>query len=430
MNNKITADDAKEFFQFYRAAKKGYMVSCSNSWHNDSNPSVHIYDSEDTGTHKLMVKCFGGCDPKTILKHINDCAGGRFSPDMIQKISKGFKATRLADQELELTNTYSYKDRNYKVKFQVLRFVDKLSGEKTFRYRRPATKEEQHNTGLKWVYRQEGLDLILYNLPELDIAINNDLPVFIVEGEGKADIIHDLGLVGTCNAFGGTNGKFLPQYADDLRGASVVLVPDNDITGYNHIYECFSVLDPVVKSIKVVILPVNKEHEDIKEWLSLYGGSKEQLLRLVGMADELKGQTIEYVKDKYKYMDEFADDNADLNKNLYSEYNDLDDVPYSATITDTSPITKVVLRPENFESLLSPLMSEKLQAGEILFEEQGVRAGLCDMCFGYGFKLGMNEDGFPAVVTEKIVDEEGNESVILPKCNHGIFEENASDFGF
>lgn len=67
-------------------------------------------------------------------------------------------------------------------------------------------------------------------------AKENEQQILIVEGEGKVDLLLGLGVPATC-AIGGS-GKWrrygYPNYLEDLKGAAVVLVPDRDTKGMEH----------------------------------------------------------------------------------------------------------------------------------------------------------------------------------------------------
>ena len=71
-----------------------------------------------------------------------------------------------------------------------------------------------------------------YRLPELIEAVASNRLVFVVEGEGKVDKLQEIGITATTNPAGA--GKWLPEMSAHLRGADVVLLPDNDEAGWKH----------------------------------------------------------------------------------------------------------------------------------------------------------------------------------------------------
>ncbi|MEG4025517.1 DUF3987 domain-containing protein [Microcoleus sp. S13C4] len=93
---------------------------------------------------------------------------------------------------------------------------------------------QEHWDGSRW---QKGIDNVvnipIYRYQEIQKAIANNEPIYIVEGEPCADLLWKLGLAATTN-IGGCHG-FAQSDAQDLHGAEVVvIVPDRDIKGIQH----------------------------------------------------------------------------------------------------------------------------------------------------------------------------------------------------
>jgi DNA primase len=103
--------------------------------------------------------------------------------------------------------------------FQVVRYAPK-----DFRQRRPDGEGG-------WVWKA-ATRVVPYRLPEIQEAIASERPVFIVEGEKDVDNLAKLGVVATCNAGGA--GKWHAEHAAHLKGADVIIVPDNDGPGRRH----------------------------------------------------------------------------------------------------------------------------------------------------------------------------------------------------
>jgi hypothetical protein len=57
--------------------------------------------------------------------------------------------------------------------------------------------------------------------------------LFIVEGEAKADLVWSWNVAATCGA-GGGGKKWKLEHSEFLRGADIVLLPDNDNAGWEH----------------------------------------------------------------------------------------------------------------------------------------------------------------------------------------------------
>jgi putative DNA primase/helicase len=75
----------------------------------------------------------------------------------------------------------------------------------------------------------------------------------------------------------------LPDYNEQLRGADVVLVPDNDDAGHKHIQEVGAALSNIAARLRVLMLPDLPAKGDVSNWLSA-GGTREVLDELIEQA--------------------------------------------------------------------------------------------------------------------------------------------------
>jgi putative DNA primase/helicase len=166
---------------------------------------------------------------------------------------------------------YDYTNLEGKLLHQTVRFAPK-----GFRQRRP-------NGNGGWEWSLKGVDTVLYRLPEVAKAIKDGRPIFVFEGEKDADKAREeLGVTSTTNPMGA--GKWQESYTHTLRGAEVVLVPDNDEAGRKHAEQVAAQLAPVAASVKLVELPGVGPGGDLCDWRAA-GGSKEELLKLVSAAE-------------------------------------------------------------------------------------------------------------------------------------------------
>ena len=124
-----------------------------------------------------------------------------------------------------------------------------------------------------------------YRLPELVEAIAADRTVLVVEGEPKVDLLSSWSIAATCN--GGGAKKWKPEHSEFLRGADVVLVPDNDDAGWQHIHAVGASLVGIAKRIRVLVLPGLQPKGDIVDWAKA-GGTREQLDSRLDGAQEWK----------------------------------------------------------------------------------------------------------------------------------------------
>ncbi len=131
--------------------------------------------------------------------------------------------------------------------------------------------------------------VVPYRLPQLIEAIANDHPVFICEGETKCDLLASWNLAATCNAGGAK--KWRSEHAAFLKDADVVLVPDNDPIGWQHIHIVGDSLVGIAKRIRVLMLPGLPPKGDVVDWVAT-GGTREQLDALVERAPEWQPLTV------------------------------------------------------------------------------------------------------------------------------------------
>jgi hypothetical protein len=210
----------------------------------------------------------------------------------------------------EVVATFQYQDENGGVVFAVDRVqflkpddtyvLKDGKPDKVFRQRRP----DPDYPG-RWIHNVSGVPVVPYRLPDLIEALANDHTIFIVEGEAKADLLWSWNIAATCCAGGAK--KWKPEHAAFLRGADVVLLPDNDGAGWEHVNLVGLSLSGIAKRIRVVTLTHAKAKDDIVDWVKA-GGTREQLDAAIEAARDWKPLPTEEI-DKYA-ADEKADAEA------------------------------------------------------------------------------------------------------------------------
>lgn len=175
---------------------------------------------------------------------------------------------------------YVYQDETGAAVFAATRWVGIKSGEKTF--------TQKCMIKGKWVpggWRNHGVEPVPYRLPEL-IGADPAAVVYVVEGEKDALALARLGLVATTNAGGTAGGRTAwPGFPGRFRGRDVVLIPDNDRAGRDHMQAVAGWLHGSAARIRVLTLPGLAEKEDVSDWLAR-GGSKSELGRLTATAPD------------------------------------------------------------------------------------------------------------------------------------------------
>ncbi len=93
-----------------------------------------------------------------------------------------------------------------------------------------------------WLNGLGGVKPVLYRLRQVLQAVEKAKTVFIPGGgEKDVDNLVQLGLTATTNPMGA--GKWQESYSEILKGANVVILPDNDEPGRNHAVRVTQSLD-------------------------------------------------------------------------------------------------------------------------------------------------------------------------------------------
>ena len=129
------------------------------------------------------------------------------------------KAKSRASTNGKITAVYSYRDAQDVERFQVVRYASKK-----FLQRRPDGRGG-------WVWNLQGVEPILYRLPELLAAPGRD--VVVVEGEKDVDRLARVGILATTNPMGAGKWRSI-LYNPPLAGRRVVVIPDRDRPGWDH----------------------------------------------------------------------------------------------------------------------------------------------------------------------------------------------------
>ena len=182
------------------------------------------------------------------------------------------RAAHTAPPKATFECAYDYTDESGGLLFQVLRY----SNPKTFKQRRPGAKHGE------WDWKLGDVRRVLYRLPQLIAATPKRTPVFLVEGEKDADNLAGFGFTATTNP-GGAN-QWRDEYTEAFRGASIIVIPDHDAAGREHLDKIIMSLHSVAQRLRVLDLktawPECPDKGDISDWLA-NGGTKQKLIELV-----------------------------------------------------------------------------------------------------------------------------------------------------
>jgi hypothetical protein len=237
----------------------GWSAKCPA--HDDRTPSLSISEGADA---RILLHCHAGCDNDTILAKL-----GLTSRDLFQN-GGAISRTR---PESRIVATYDYRDANGNMIFQTVRYEPK-----DFSQRRP-----DGNGG--WIWNLDGIEPVLFRLPEIAKDIREGLPIFFCEGEKDVLALVEHGFAATCNPMGAK--KWRDSYSETLCGADVIIIADKDQAGRGHAQLVASKIHSAAKFVRVIEPPdVNKKSvKDAADYFAA-GGDADQLVALADNATE------------------------------------------------------------------------------------------------------------------------------------------------
>jgi putative DNA primase/helicase len=147
---------------------------------------------------------------------------------------------------------------------------------KSFRQKRP----DPERPGA-FLWNVDGVPAVPYRLPKLLKAIAAKRVVVVVEGERKADLLWSWNVPATCCSGGAK--KWRAAHAKYLHAADVVILPDADDAGHEHVKTVAASLQGLAASVRVLELPGLGPKEDIVDWATK-GGTVEQFNELIEQA--------------------------------------------------------------------------------------------------------------------------------------------------
>lgn len=236
--------------------------------HDDHDPSLGITEKDG----KLLLVCRSqNCQTPDIVKAL-----GLRMADLFTDAKAGSRIERDPKKKPSLVATFTYRDAEGAEVYQALRWEPGFHGEKkSFTQQRPDGRGG-------YIRDMKGVTKVLYRLPEVLEAVTEGRPVYLAEGEAKADVLASFGLAGTCNVGGAK--KWQDSYTETLRGAEVFILPDNDDAGRGHLDKVGMALTDIAANVWVVSLPGLPPKGDIVDWVQS-GGTREQFQALCEYAE-------------------------------------------------------------------------------------------------------------------------------------------------
>jgi hypothetical protein len=214
--------------------------------HEDSKPSFWVgYEGG-----QVRFKCHAGCEKDAIRKRL-----GLGWADLFDDSPHG-----------EVVATYVYTDERGMPLFRKLRREGKKF---QFQYQDPTTGA--------WVYGRGKAPHTLYRLPRVRQAIAAGELLWVVEGEKDVETLEINGEYATCNPRGAAEWR--PEYTEQLGGAKVRIVCDNDEAGIAHGGVIYEALQGVAAERELVRGMVNRKGADATDHFN-EGGSTDDFIPL------------------------------------------------------------------------------------------------------------------------------------------------------
>jgi archaellum biogenesis ATPase FlaH len=242
-------------------------------FHDDHNPSLSV--NLETG----LFHCFGCQAGGDVFAFYQKLKGVPFT-DALRDIGHmtGLEGKPTAPK---VVGTFEYHDESGQVVYLKQRIEPGRNGQK---------KEfifYHMEEGRKVPGR--GRDPIPFNLPKILTAIG---PIYLTEGEAKADLLNEWGLTATSFDTGSsvpstaTLKNWRRTYLPYFQGKEgVIIIPDNDDPGRKYATFLASELKAIAGSIKIVNLPGLSPKGDVIDWFKA-GGTREQFIDLVEQTRE------------------------------------------------------------------------------------------------------------------------------------------------
>lgn len=256
------------------------QADCECPAHEDQKNSLHV----TIEGNRLLLRCLAGCDVPSIIRGWGE---NRYSVLFAQNdhdaTNNGSNGN--GKQKSKIVATYDYTDASGNLIHQTVRFEPK-----SFRQRRPAAegstagraKAKSDKDGKWWLWTLNGIDPVLYRLPEIKQRPSE--PVYLVEGEKDADnLAAAFNVLATTNPMGAA--KWRKSYSQQLKGRTVYLIPDVDKPredgsnpGLQHVQTVARALHDIAAEVRIIDLPPLglTPKWDISDWIKK-GGSLELL---------------------------------------------------------------------------------------------------------------------------------------------------------
>ena len=238
MTRKRPLDKVLECLNGVRPVGDGYVARCPHPGHGkgrgDVNASLSIKEGDDG---HVLLRCHAGCSTDEVVEFLGFSMADLFD----QPYGRGSKNGKNNKRDDKPSAVWEIKDRDGEVQAEHVRF-DEPGGKKKCLWKLPGAKG----------YGLNGRQLATIPLYRTELVGDwpENMPVVITEGEKAADALAQLhpAVLGTVTGAGATPGE---EALEPLRGRRVVLWPDADEPGHEHMQRIGKALQGIAKEVRV-----------------------------------------------------------------------------------------------------------------------------------------------------------------------------------
>jgi hypothetical protein len=355
---------AQEIASILGNAKKvggGYLASCPVPSHGqgngDKHPSLSITMSDDGNP---LFKCHGGCDQHTVFSTIKEMGllpALPDRPDYLDSI-KPMKPIPLISTPV-LEHEWHYTDEDGISLFIKQRFKTFDSKGKTYKTLRVMPDGTR-------VGKLGDCRIVPYKLPDLQQATAAGRVVYITEGEKAADALGSLGVVATTSHAGA--GNWSPELNQYFAGANVVVVPDNDLAGWQYAQKVVEALITTAKSVRVLDLPHLGLKEDAYEWVHQYGQDRSTLAQVAKACPVVESLAEVHTPQRLLYLPETPQESEEPPKSKFmvESWDSIKDEPVEWLVESIIPkraFVALYAPPASWKSFIALDLAEAIATG-------------------------------------------------------------------
>jgi hypothetical protein len=255
-----------------KRANGQWVASCPVPSHGkgngDKNPSLSVH-IDDEG--KPLFHCHGGCTQESVFQTIRDM---QLLPELEERPDPLANIKPLP--KIEFQQEWQYQDEDRVTVFVKHRLRVGESG-KTYRLYKVDSDGKRYPT-------LGDARIVPYKLPDLLDAKTAGRIIYLAEGEKAVDALMSLGVAATTAHSGA--GHWPESITEYFAGANVVILPDNDLSGWSYARKAAEAILPIAKAVKVVDLGLQEQGDDAYEFIEA-GGGRSELAALVKAAPRL-----------------------------------------------------------------------------------------------------------------------------------------------